>query len=566
MPLTKKIKIIFSKDEISKFWIIFFGILFITILDGISLIVLIPVFNIIFLGKIPLVPFLNFSSIEMTFNIKIVSIILFVLLFYFKNFFIIIFNIYYINFIKKINNRLGSTLFSYFLNQEYIFFLKKSSDNFLQKVNNDLRDLNDFLLSFFNFFAEFTFLILICFLLMIINYKIFLIFFLTFIIVLYIYYNLFKSRIDSWAIIYRKSIKDLQNLVIDGSQGFKDIILYNLRDSFMNIFISNLENSTKTLSRINFLNNVQKYWLELTTFSVLIFALLYFVSTNVDVSDLIPIFGLFIIALFRLTMSFSRIIFSVHTLKFCYPAFVALYQELKDLKNNNKINLDKKITFYQSIEFKNVKFSYLNNNYNILDDISFVINKNNIVNISGPNGSGKTTLLNLIAGIIQPTHGRILIDSNFSLYANEKNWFKKISYVQQNIFLLNDTLKKNITLTNNHEIDFVKFNKVKDSLKLDEFFKNLPNKLETHVGINGINLSGGQKQIISLARALYKDSELIILDEATSSLDENMTLLVKKLILSMKGKKTIIMVTHDADYFLDCFDKIIEVKSQTLKI
>ena len=560
MLLIKEIKVIFSKDEISKFWLLFFGILFVTILDGISLVVLIPIFNIIFLNKIPLIPFLNLSSIEITVDIKIISIILFVFIFYFKNFFIIIFNIYYINFTRKINNRLGFTLFSNFLNQDYIFFLKKSSDNFLQKVNNDLRDLNDFLLSFFNFFAEFIFLIAICFLLVIVNYKIFLIFFLSFTIILYIYYNLFKSRIDSWAIIYRRSIKNLQSLVIDGSQGFKDIILYNLRDSFINIFNSNLENSTKTLSRINFLNNVQKYWLELTTFSVLTLALLYFVWLNVDISDLIPIFGLFIIALFRLTMSFSRIIFSVHTLKFCYPAFLALYQELNDLKNNNKINLDRKITFYQSIEFKNVKFSYPNNNYNILDDISFVISKNNLVNISGANGSGKTTLLNLIAGLIQPAGGRILIDNTFDLYSNQKSWLKKISYVQQNIFLLNDTLKKNITLTDNHEIDFDKFNKVINSLKLDEFFKNLPNKLESQVGINGISLSGGQKQIISLARALYKDSELIILDEATASLDENMTLLVKKLILSMKGKKTIIMVTHEADYFSDCFDKIIEIK------
>jgi ATPase subunit of ABC transporter with duplicated ATPase domains len=141
-----------------------------------------------------------------------------------------------------------------------------------------------------------------------------------------------------------------------------------------------------------------------------------------------------------------------------------------------------------------------------------------------------------------------------------------LSYIQQNIFLLDNTIKHNITLSLEDQIDYHSFNKIIDSLQLDKFFKNLPDQLNTKVGVNGISLSGGQKQIISLARALYKNSEILILDEATSALDVNMIAIVKKLLLSLKGKKTIIMVTHDLNYFSGCFDKVIEIKSGTLNI
>ena len=565
MYFFNEIKNIFIKKEISKFWIIFLGIFIVTILDALSFSVIIPLFNVIFFNKIPL-NFLNFNNFELTINIKIIFLILFAFIFFFKNFFIIIFNNFFINFLKKITDRIAHSLFFYYLNQEYIFFLKKSSENFLQKISNDVRALNEFLLSFFNFVVECIFLVALCILLFIINQKIFFICFFTFSLVLSIYYKLFKTRINSWANIYRKSTEDVQNLVGEGFHGFKDIILFNLRDSFIKDFDTNFVNSTRTLSRISFLNNVQKYWLELTAFSTLILALFYFVFLDLDINKLIPVFGLFLVTLFRLMLSVNKVIVSVHGLKFNYPSFKSISEEFRDLKKNNRINSNEKFFFNDSIEFKNVYFSYENNSYNILDNVSFTCRKNDFLVISGDNGSGKTTLLNLIAGLIKPVSGQVFVDKTFDLYFNSNVWFQKLSYVQQNIFLLDNTIKHNITLSLEDQIDYHSFNKIIDSLQLDKFFKNLPDQLNTKVGVNGISLSGGQKQIISLARALYKNSEILILDEATSALDVNMIAIVKKLLLSLKGKKTIIMVTHDLNYFSGCFDKVIEIKSGTLNI
>jgi len=567
MFILRNILNIFNKRERNNFFIIFFGIFIVNILDVISFATIIPIFNIVFLNKIPHVPFANIPDFKLTFNLKILFLVCFVFLFYLKNLLIIAFNYFFIRFYKNISSRIANDLFYYFLNQDYIFFLKKSSENFLQKINNDINQLNTFLISLINLSIEVIFLVLISFLLLGINYKIFLICFISFSFVLIIYYRLFQERIKKWSYSFRSSTGEIQKLIIEGTQGFKDILLYNLKSFFIKKFDDNVRDSSATLSRINFLNNVQRYWLELVAFSVLILALIYFVTFDFDVRKLIPVFGLFIITMFRFLTSVNKIINSAHLLKFSYPSAIAISNEFINFKKNESViyKLNKDVLFEKSIDLLEIKFSYDDKNL-ILNDFTFKINKGESIIISGKNGSGKTTLLNMIAGLIKPLKGQVISDNTFDIYSSKENWFKNISYVQQNIFLLDTNLKHNIVLTSDDNINLEKFNKVLDVLKLNEFFSKLPDQLSTKVGINGISLSGGQKQIISLARALYKDSDIFIFDEATSALDIQMTERVKKLILSLKGKKTIIMVCHDVDYFSSCFDKIVEINNGGIKI
>jgi len=564
----QNINIIFTKKEINYFWILLIGIFFTSILDVISFGIIIPIFNIIFLDQVPPISlyFINIKDLQVTFNLKIILLAFFISIFYLKNILIIIFNFFFIDFFRNIHNRISNDLFSNFLNQSYASFLKKSSENFLQKVNNDVTLLNAFLIAFMNFLIEFIFLILISVLLLIINYKIFLICFISFFFILFIYYKLFQNRLKKWSNTHRNSTGDLQNLIIEGTQGFKDIILYDLKSFFIKKFHSRLNDSTKTQLRIDFLINIQKYWLELLAFSVLTISLIYFVITNYEVKKLIPVFGLFTVVMFRLLISINKIINSLHTLKFNYPSFIAISREFSDFKYNNDhaVSSKEKIVFNNSIEIKNVKFSYLKNS--IFTNINFKINKGDCLAIVGENGSGKTTLLNLIAGLTKPNEGQIIIDNIFDIYSNNDMWFQNLSYVQQNIFLMDMTLKQNIILTSDDKTDVKKFDEIVNTLKLEDVFTKLPDGLDTKVGINGISLSGGQKQIVSLARALYKNSDIIVFDEATSALDSNMSELVKNLILSLKGKKTIVMATHNLDYFLSCFDKIIEVENKGVKI
>jgi len=562
MNINKDLFYIFTNKEIKFFIFIFFGTLITTILDVLSFATIIPIFQIIFLNKEINIIFIKSNLVNSDLNFKILILFFFIAIFSIKNILIIWFNFFFINFFQKINNRVSKDLFSFFINQEYFFFLKSSSENFFQKVSTDVQNLNTFLVSFMNFFIEVIFIIGISILLINSNAKIFLFCFVNFFLIFIIYVTFFKKKLNRWAYDFRNSTGKTQNIVFEGLKGYKDIILYNLKNKFEYNFNYNLNIANSSMARLNFLNNIQKYWLEIAGVLAMSLALLYFVFASYDIGELIPTFGLFVIVIFRLLSSLSRIILHGQSLKFYYPSFQAVIKEFKIFsEKQHKNQLNNKISFNHIIEIKNLSFSYSDDENKILKNINFKIKKGDCVGIIGKNGSGKSTLLNLISGLIRPSSGEIIIDNSFNLYANRNAWINKLSYVHQDIFLLDDSIKRNIVLIDDDKIDFLKFNKVVNLLKLDLHFKDFSNRLDTKVGNNGISLSGGQKQLISLARAFYKDSEVIILDEPTSALDIAKIELLREVIVSFKKNKTIIIVTHNKEFFLDTFDKLIDLNS-----
>jgi ABC-type multidrug transport system fused ATPase/permease subunit len=189
---------IFNKKEILFLFLIFFGVLITTVLDVLSFALIIPIFQIIFLNKTPDLGIFNYffyTFHNFSLNLKILILLIFIFIFFLKNILIILFNFFFINFFQKTNTRISSDLFSLFLNQEYIFFLKFSSENFLQKVTVDVNNLNAYLISFINFFTEIIFVIGISVLLISVNTKIFLFSFSIFLIVSLIYAYFFKNKI-----------------------------------------------------------------------------------------------------------------------------------------------------------------------------------------------------------------------------------------------------------------------------------------------------------------------------------------------------------------------------------
>jgi ABC-type bacteriocin/lantibiotic exporter with double-glycine peptidase domain len=284
-------------------------------------------------------------------------------------------------------------------------------------------------------------------------------------------------------------------------------------------------------------------------------------KVNRDMLSIVQYLSVFAIASFRIIPGASRIFTSFQSIKFRQPSVELLSKEfgLKNYyhvkKNSQSKDLKPPLKFQKEINLRNVCFAYPIRKEFYLSEISMNIKKGNFIGIIGKTGSGKSTLINLFTGLLRPTEGKIEVDE-LSIFSNLSEWHKKIGYVPQSIYLTDDTIRKNIAfglLENDIDNDLIK--QAAEKANLSEFIKNLPNGLDTIVGEKGARISGGQQQRIGIARALYRNPEILILDEATSSLDNLTEKKIMDSILFLKGKKTLIVVTHRLSTVNKC-DKI----------
>ena len=253
----------------------------------------------------------------------------------------------------------------------------------------------------------------------------------------------------------------------------------------------------------------------------------------------------------RLIPAFNLIISSLSSRRFATAAVKIVSDVIKNTPiEENFQNIDtsqhniEENFFKDKIILKDVSFSHENSNMKILEEISIEINQGQCVGIIGKSGAGKSTLIDLILGLIKPVTGKIFID-NKELKNKIQDWQKLIGYVPQDIYLLDDTIRNNIAFgLNENDIDDEIISKSIKLAKLDTFVNSLPEKEDTIVGNRGVKVSGGQKQRIGIARALYNNPKVLILDEATSSLDPENERQIMDEINVMSKERTLIIITH----------------------
>lgn len=556
----KKILFLFSESEKKKLLILSILVFFCIFFEMLSLAIIVPVFNIIFLENSSLFnTFFDNLELLKSNNFKIVLLIILIFIFFSKNIFLGLVNFLILKFFNNFQLLVSNKLFLQHLYKQGNIIYDKNSKDLLRKIVGDSDNIKIYVLSYQNLIIESFFLFTLFLLLFYYNYIITAFCVLIFFSIVFIYLKIFKKRINLWSNIYQDSLGEVQNVVIEGVRGVKDIIIYNFENHFFNYF--NEVNKKKTLNqfKLDFINNTQRFWMEIIAIFGMIMPLIIYIYFNKPVNELIPVFALFAAALFRILPSFNRMISYYNNIKFYQPSLESIYIQFLNFNSNTKIlNNNYECEFKKSINIQKVSFSYKNNSLKILDDIDLNIIKGNCVLIVGDNGSGKSSFLDLMSGLLKPDTGQVLIDGKINIDKIKFCWLKKISYVQQDIFLLNKTIKENILLNSNDD-NF--FKSITELLFLNEAFDKLPSKLDTIVGPAGINLSGGQRQLISIARALYKDGEVFLFDEPTSALDYDYQNVLKKVIYYLKSNnKTILIITHDLHLFKDFSDSIYKIE------
>jgi ATP-binding cassette subfamily C protein len=274
------------------------------------------------------------------------------------------------------------------------------------------------------------------------------------------------------------------------------------------------------------------------------------------------ILALFALSIRRLLPAVNNIVSQYSSLRYnaysvnpIYEDLINLekYQNLKQDDDNDKDNNKSKKSFLkEKIAIKNLDFKYQKHQDLILRDISFSITQGQAIALVGSTGSGKTTLADLILGLLKPSSGKIEVDDK-DIYTNISAWQKNIGYIPQFIYLSDDSIKNNIAFgLEEDEIDDDKLKKAIEVSQLTEFIGQLPEKENTKIGERGIRLSGGQRQRIGIARALYDNPEVLVMDEATSSLDNITEKFIIEAIEKLKKNRTIIIIAHRLSTVKNC--------------
>jgi ABC-type multidrug transport system fused ATPase/permease subunit len=472
------------------------------------------------------------------------------------------------NFIYKINDNITSKIFSNHIVRPYSYNIENNSSNFILDCINEVTNFIDgVLLAGLEFVSEMVLIFFILSLLFIINPIVSLFTFFPGLLLFLIFQSFAKSRLKKWSFIRQTAEQQMIEKVQQGFNGIKEINIFLKERFFIESYMKAVKMRSTIITKYQTLIDIPKVILELV--AIIVFALMIYLllKSTQKVQYFIPIIGLYVGASFKLLPALNRIIVSAQRVKRSSSSIIRIRSQLKDYKKNektiNKILIQNTVTplkFEKNIVLKNIFFKYPDKKKFVFENMNLNIKKGETIGIIGKSGEGKSTLVNILCGFIVPTQGTILVD-DVDVQKHLREWRSILGYIPQTTYLFNDTIYNNIIFySDNSETEEKKFREIVEISQLKFFLEEIPLNKETIVGERGVLLSGGQAQRIALARNIYKEPQVMILDEATSSLDFENEKKILGTIQSFIGKKTIIIVSHKESALSFC-DKIYKVEN-----
>ena len=379
-----------------------------------------------------------------------------------------------------------------------------------------------------------------------------------------------KKRLIIWSekkyVYALKRIRIISNLF----RSIKDVKILGQKEKFISDFHKHTNDHVQTIKKEKILFYIPRFLLELVFVLTMITVFIFTLFTFQNYSNALPQLALFAAAGFRLIPSVNRIITNYNSLK-SLTYIIDLFDNDLEKFNKNKI-LEKQESskkfikdFNNHIKFENISFKYHSQSDLILDNLNFKINKGEFVCLIGKSGSGKTTMFDLLTSLIKPTSGQIKIDDIDIKNVNKNSLIKLIGYVPQNIYITEDNLISNIAFGQIEKFyDIQKAKEVIDKMNLNEFFVKNNKDFNMNVGENGAFLSGGERQRIGIGRALYNSKKILLLDESTSSVDNETERNILLDLIKLKNEITVFLIKHD-NRNLDLFDRVLNLKDKNIQ-
>jgi len=498
--------------------------------------------------------FFKITDKEQIIKIALASLLI---IYFFKSAFLIFLSHFQNRFISNLSAFLSNKLFTNYLNQGYKFHVDRNSSDLIKNFQVEITYFSNFLVSTISLLTEATLAFSVIITLFFIEPFGTLVVMLFFGLSSLLFYQFTKKRTTQWGKIREEIDRKISKTVLETLTGIKEVILLGKQYFFQEKLEQNNSIKASMSTKALTLRQIPRYYLELLSVFSLIFFIFIMLAQNKNIDNVIVTLGVFVAATFRILPSINRILGSLQNIKFYKSSIDLLYKEFDVVKYENKLSghNSKRTKLNKYIKVNDVSFSYEGIDKIILDQVSFKLEAGSTTGIIGVSGSGKSTLINIIVGLFHPTSGEILIDEEFNIHSDICSWQEAIGYVSQDVFLSDESIIMNVAFgTNQEKIDVELIDKVLKQAQLTELIESLPQGYHTKVGERGVQLSGGQRQRIGIARALYRQPDVLILDEATSALDIKTEQDIMTSIDSLKGQLTIIIVTHRLITLKNCDD------------
>lgn len=466
---------------------------------------------------------------------------------------------------KLLGHKISSGVFKNVILQSYLKFTEKNSSQFISILESKVDIAVGSIHRFLQLLSGLIIAISIIITLLIINFWatiIFSFFFISCYLLLFVQYKKKLRILDS---IIALNLKLRVKVVQESISVFRQLKLDKISKYFFESFKKKdykIRQGNETIGYISSFPRIAVEGLGIVSIALVSYYMIQ--NGTFKESETLTLVATMVFAASRMLPAIQNVYYAITFLIAQKNICGDVVEFLDDKEINQEIikNKSEQIKFNDYITLKDISFGYKNTNNLVFKDLNLIIKKNSTVGILGKTGIGKSTLIDIIAGLLKPNKGEVLVD-NKSINQDLESWYEKVSYIDQSVTLLDASIYKNIALGKEFEkIDNQKIEKASLQSESKEFIEHLSEKYHTRIGERGIRLSGGQIQRLGIARALYKNSELLILDESTSSLDLATEELILKTLLSFK--KTIIIISHKLNTLKNC-DKIFEIKDKQIK-
>jgi ATP-binding cassette subfamily B protein len=503
----------------------------------------------------------SFLNVIDSFDLVLFFSIIFIFTAFISSVIRVFFLIASIEFSSAIGREICDNVYYKFLIKPYSFHIEKNTSELIDTVLVKTSAVRGLIQSLLVIASSIFMLIMVFALLIAVNYL------LVFLIAL-----IFTVTYSLIVLIVRKKLKRNSGIIVSENQislkslneglgGIRDVILGGLQDSVLKTFSSSRKKLLKAESVNQILGSVPKYLLEGIGL-ILIAGFTAYVAVNKgNLSDSIPLLGVLALSAQRLMPISQQLYGAWANLK---SSEIALSIVLKYLDEDDRPNyfsvLNSSTNKTHAIRFESVDFSYNSNETFALQNANIEIISGTKLGVFGPSGSGKSTFLDLLTGLLRPTNGCVRVNGINLDGEYLHSWHQDLAYVPQFVYLNDSTIEENIAFgIPVDDIDKARVRLAAEQAQLADFVKGLKFGYQTRIGERGVQLSGGQRQRIGIARAIYKNANVIIFDEATSALDNETEKSIMEGLYKIDSNKTIVMVTHRLST-LAYMNRVIEIK------